>query len=56
MLRVYTLYKQYERRRRIKAALEAAGRPNESLSIIEFELQQEQDKQTRVGQKLEGKR
>lgn len=57
MLRLYSLFQQYERRRRIRAALQAAGQStdgSESLTIIEFEMQQEQEKGTRVGQKLEG--
>ncbi|KAG2495222.1 hypothetical protein HYH03_006828 [Edaphochlamys debaryana] len=58
MLRLYSLYTAYVRRRRIKAALEAAGASSvahnsDQLSIIEFEMQQEQERKTRVGQKLE---
>lgn len=60
MLRLYSMYTQYVRRRRIKQALEAAGvdsnvaGSNETLSILEFEMQQEQERKTKVGQKLEG--
>lgn len=60
MLRLYGLYEQYVRRRRIRAALEAAGSQfpvaatSEQLSMIEFEMQQEAEKKTRVGTKLEG--
>lgn len=54
MLRLYSLYKQYDRRRRIRQALEQAGQPVHSVSIIEFELMQEEGGETRVGQKLEG--
>ncbi len=60
MLRLYGLYEQYVRRRRIRAALEAAGShfpvaaTSQQLSMIEFEMQQEAEKKTRVGTKLEG--
>ncbi|MEW5318157.1 MAG: hypothetical protein WDW38_009402 [Sanguina aurantia] len=53
MLRLYSLYKQYDRRRRIRQALEEAGQPVLAVSIIEFELMQEEGGETRVGQKLE---
>ncbi|KAG2449913.1 hypothetical protein HYH02_000019 [Chlamydomonas schloesseri] len=59
MLRLYSMYTQYVRRRRIKQALEAAGVDSnvagstETLSILEFEMQQEQERKTKVGQKLE---
>ncbi|KXZ49182.1 hypothetical protein GPECTOR_22g772 [Gonium pectorale] len=54
MLRLYTLYTQYVRRRRIRETLEAAGASvvgasSEQLSIIEFEMQQEMERKTRVG-------
>ncbi|GIM03026.1 hypothetical protein Vretimale_7833 [Volvox reticuliferus] len=58
MLRLYSMYTQYIRRRRIRQALQAAGATEvanneEQLSIIEFEMQQEMDRRTKVGQKLE---
>ncbi|EFJ49622.1 hypothetical protein VOLCADRAFT_89530 [Volvox carteri f. nagariensis] len=58
MLRLYSMYQQYVRRRRIRQALQAAGAAEvanneEQLSIIEFEMQQEMDRKTKVGQKLE---
>ncbi|GIL51039.1 hypothetical protein Vafri_7149 [Volvox africanus] len=58
MLRLYSMYTQYIRRRRIKQVLQAAGATEvdineEQLSIIEFEMQQEMDRRTKVGQKLE---
>ncbi|GLC66140.1 hypothetical protein PLESTF_000389100, partial [Pleodorina starrii] len=58
MLRLYGMYTQYVRRRRIKQALQAAGAAGaasseEQLSMIEFEMQQEEERKTKVGQKLE---
>lgn len=58
LLRLYTLYKQYETRRQIRAALHQAGHTDieeEDLSLIELEIMQDQNKETRVGQKLEGR-
>ncbi len=68
MLRLYSLYEQYTRRRRLRDALSlaqqrssAAGGPGsgslnsgDAVSMIEFEMQQEQDRHTRVGMRLEG--
>lgn len=62
LLRLYSVYRRFEARRRIRAALAKAGiRPGhgeeqiaeEELSIIELEMLQDQNRETRVGQKLE---
>ena len=57
LLRLFKLYKEYETRRRIIQALQQAGAPpiqGKVLTLIELEIMQDTNKETRVGQRLEG--
>jgi hypothetical protein len=65
LLRLSALYRRFDVRRRIRTALQKAGiQPGngepalaaEELNLLELEILGDQDKQTRVGQRLEGKR